>query len=147
MEFKLADAKLHHCGALARKIRAPQAQGMASIGLRTHAELRLRFAESAYRRAWFIDGRLAALGGVTGPRLSTTGIVWLALSEECAKYPRQTALTARAQLAEILKTREEVFTLMLPGDRVAWRWVEFLGFEGVEQPKNDDGTIWMRRPR
>lgn len=144
MEFRLAEAKLHHCGQMARRLRSPQAQAMASIGLRSHAELRQRFTESAFKRSWLIDGKLAAIGGVTGSWISSEGLVWLALSEDCARHPRQTALTARAQLAEMLETRSQVFTLMFPSDPVSMRWVKFLGFEAAAG-ETPDGTILMRR--
>ena len=128
-----------------RRLRAEQAEALASIGIKSHAELRARFYESSFRRAWLVDGRLTGLGGVTGSHLSTEGLVWLALSHDVMRYPRQTALTARAQLEEIMATRRRVFTLMFPSDAASMRWVEFLGFEQVaEQPDwVPPGTVLM----
>ena len=54
------------------------------------------------RKAWLIDGKLSALGGVTGSKMSSTGFVWLALSSAAMKYPIQIVKTARAQLDEII---------------------------------------------
>jgi hypothetical protein len=127
-EFRLIEAKLHHCGQMIRKLRSAQAGALASIGIRSHAELRARFAESSYKRSWTIDGRLAALGGVTGSHMSSTGFIWLALAEDATRYPRQTALVARSQLAEIMVTRCEVYTVMFPEDAASMRWIEFLRF-------------------
>lgn len=149
-EFRLIDAKPWHVGQMIRKLRRAQAGALASIGIRSHAELRARFGESSFKRAWTIDGKLAALGGVTGPAISSTGFVWLALSDAVAAYPRQTALTARRQLAEIMETRHEVTTLMVPSDAASMRWVEFLQFEAVsDQPEwVPEGAIlmWHRKP-
>jgi hypothetical protein len=132
-EFRLVPAKIWHCGAMIRKLREAQAGALASIGIRSHAELRARFAESSLKLSWEIDGKLSALGGVTGSLLSSTGFIWLALAEEATRYPRQTALTARVQLAEIMKTRHEVFSVMFPSDAASMRWIKFLKFEDAEQ--------------
>lgn len=144
MKVEFGEAKPWHCGQLTRTLRPAQSGAFAAIGVSSHRELRARFMESSVKRAWFIDGELAALFGITGPQISTTGIVWLALSEKATRLPKITAIYARRELARMMEARHEVFTLMFPSDAVSMRWVEFLGFEPVGAP-NQDGTLLMVR--
>ena len=104
-------------------------------------DLQLRF-----KRSYTIDGRLAGMMGVTGSLLSSTGLIWLALAEEATRYPRGTALLARATVAEIMQTRHEVFTVMFQIDAASMRWIEFLRFyEADNQPDwLPDGMVLMR---
>lgn len=141
-EFRLVEAKLHHCGQIVRRLREPQKEGFAALGLNPHTELRERFGQSSFKRAWLIDGRLAGLGGVTGSLASSTGYVWLALSNECARYPKETSATARRMLDNFLQTRHELFAAVFAKDEVSVRWARFLQFEPIEAA---DGVIFMRR--
>jgi hypothetical protein len=74
-KFEIVEAKAWHCGAMSRALRLEHQKAVAMIGLNSHRELRGMFDESIFRKAWLIDGRLAAVGGVTGPALSSYGIV------------------------------------------------------------------------
>lgn len=132
-EFRVIEAKLYHCGQLTRKLRAAQSGALASIGIRSHAELRARFGESSFKRSWTIDGKLAAMMGVTGSHLSTTGMIWLALSEDATRHGRRTALIARAQVAEVMETRHKIYSVMFKSDTASMRWIKFLQFEDAEE--------------
>ena len=72
--FEIVEAKAWHCGAMSRLLRQEHAEAIALIGLNSHRELRAVFDESIFRRAWLINGRLAALGGVIGPAASAYGM-------------------------------------------------------------------------
>ena len=140
--FRLADAKPYHCGRILRRLRDPQRAAFATLGLDAHRQLRDRFGESSFKRAWLIDGELAGLGGVTGSPLSTTGLIWLALTPDCARFPRQTIETARMMLAHVMATREEVYAVLFVSDAASVRFARFLGFEPVDAPA-PDGTLVM----
>ena len=140
--FRLADAKMHHCGQILRRLRDPQREAFMALGLDAHRQLRDRFGESSFKRAWFIDGGLAGLGGVTGSPLSTTGLIWLALTPDCARFPRQTVETARNMLAHVMATREEVYAMIFTSDPASVRFARFLGFAPVDAPA-PDGTLLM----
>ena len=104
--FEIIEAKTRHCGQITRRLRAEHTLALSRTGARTHDELRQCFMDSATRRAWLIDGELSALGGVTGPLMSPYGYVWLAISEKARRYPIQIIQTARAQLSEIMLTKQ-----------------------------------------
>ena len=145
-EFKMVEAKLHHCGQLVRKLRAAQSGALATVGARSHAELRACFAESSFKRSWLIDGELAGMMGVTGSHLSSTGLIWLALASMATRHGRRTALVARETLAEVMETRHDVYTIMLKGDPASMRWIEFLRFHEVATQPDwlPDGAVLMR---
>jgi hypothetical protein len=123
---------LWHCGQLTRRLRAAQSGALASLGVRSHAELRSRFSESSVKWSWMIDGKLAGMCGVTGSHLSFTGFIWLALAEAATRHPALTARAARSQIAEIMLTRREIYSVMFHSDAASMRWIEFLKFDKAE---------------
>lgn len=133
--FTVIEAKRHHCGQMARLLRIEHQQAVASLGVDTHREMVARFGESAFRRAWLCDGRLIALGGVTGPQLASTGYVWLALSMQATKFPLETVREARRQLDEIMLVKRQLVTSILDGDHAAKRFAIFLGFVPADEPQ------------
>lgn len=126
--FQIIPAKPWHCGAMVRRLRIEQRIATARLGLDSHRELFDRFGASTYRRALLINGRLEALGGVTGSALSGEGYVWLALSARAARYPYALVREARRQLDLVMQTRSVLVTTVLDGDEAARRFAVFLGF-------------------
>lgn len=132
-EFSIIPARPWHCGQMVRLLRHEHRNAIARLGVDSHRELRHRFETSAFRRAWLIDGRLAALGGVTGGTLCATGFLWLALSETARRYPVAIVKEARRQLAEIMLVKRELATTILDGDAAAQRLAIFLGFHVADE--------------
>lgn len=126
--FTIIPAKPWHCGAMVRRLRLEQRIAMLRLGVDSHRELFDRFGQSSYRRALLIDGRLEALGGVTGSALSDEGYVWLALSKKAARYPLALIHETRRQLDRVMQTRSVLVTTVLEGDAAAQRFAIFLGF-------------------
>jgi hypothetical protein len=127
--FTIDDAKLHHCGKIYRRLRRSHQEAGLRLGLNTHAELQSVLRESSYARAFFADGELIALGGLTESLISPFGFVWLAITEEGARrYPIALAREARRQLDLIMRTKVELATTIIGGDEAAKRLAVFLGF-------------------
>jgi hypothetical protein len=126
--FAIIEARAHFCGQMSRALRLEHQKAIATTGRDTHRELRAVFDASSFTRAWLIDGKLAAIGGVTGPILSPTGYVWLALTEQATRHPVALVKEAMRQLHEIMITKREVATTILGGDNAAKRLAIFLGF-------------------
>jgi hypothetical protein len=126
--FEIVEAKAWHCGAMSRALRLEHQKAVAMIGLNSHRELRGMFDESIFRKAWLIDGRLAAVGGVTGPQVSSYGIVWLAFSSAATKYPMAMVKEARRQIEFIMQTKRLLISSILDGDDASERFAIFLGF-------------------
>lgn len=134
--FQIVPAKPWHCGAMVRRLRVEHRYAVAQLGLDSHRELFDRFGQSSFRRALLIDGRIAALGGVTGSALSGEGYVWLALSQRAVRYPLLLVREARRQLDIVMQSRSVLVTTILDGDIAARRFAIFLGFV----PATDDRT-------
>lgn len=138
---EILEARPHHCGAMVRRLRMEHAVAFAKVGLNPHRELRATFMASAYRRAAFLDGRLAALWGVRGSILSASGFVWLCLTNEASRHPVMVLREARRQLDGIMRTKTEVYTTVLHADDAALRLCSWLGFhtghEGLGAPASD----------
>ena len=126
--FQMIEARPYHCGQMVRLLRIEHQQAVAHLGFSLHHELRDRFDSSSFRRAWLIDGKLAALGGVTGGKMNGTGFLWLAISETARRYPVAIVKEARRQLAEIMLVKRELATTILNGDAAARRLAIYLGF-------------------
>lgn len=131
--FQIVQAKPWHCGAMARRLRPEHRQAVAMLGIDAHYELRDRFDDSAFRRAWLVDGQLAALGGVTGPAAAATGLVWLAVGFNALHHPVSIAREAQRQIVGLMRMKRELVTTLLPGDHAAMRMAVFLGFRPMSQ--------------
>lgn len=128
-EFRVIEGREHHCGQIVRRLRENQREILIGLGVNAHREIRTNFDVSAFRRAWLVDGRLAALFGVTGPLLTAQGYCWLALSDIATKYPIEVVKETKRQFAIIMQTKREIYTTLLPEDRAAIRFADVLGFE------------------
>lgn len=126
--YQIVEAKAYHCGQMARILRDEHKKALSILEVNTHKELRACFDESTFRKAWLIDGRLAAVGGVTGPALSSDGTVWLAMSQEAHKHPREILRESRRQLREISLVKNSLLTLILLRDETSFRFATHLGF-------------------
>ncbi len=138
--FEIVEAKPYHCGQMARILRIEHQKAVAMIGIDSHRELRGRFDDSTFRKAWLIDGKLAALGGVTGSRLTSIGYIWLAFSSTATKYPVEIVKESRRQLAAIMTVKRRIYTTILDGDTAAKRFAIFLGFVPADDEMQQPAT-------
>lgn len=139
-----AEAKLHHCGALARTLRAEHREILEHMQVPTHKELREAFEASPIRRSWFLDGKLAAMAGVTGPLASSDGVLWMALTDEMAQHPVPVGRRARRLVDQVMRYKRRLTTSILKGDKAGMDFAHFLGFmvEGRE-PVNGVPAVQM----
>lgn len=128
MISEVVEARRYHCGQIVRRMRATQRDTIERAGVDPHREVVRLFNISCIRRAWLVDHRLMALGGVTGTLLSEMGFLWLIMSEDARRYPLAIVKEARRQLDEIMETMQEVTTTISLDDADAVRLATFLGF-------------------
>ncbi len=126
--FQIVEGKAFHCRRIARVLRYEHQRHLFALNVDVVGELRSIFNGSYYRRAWLIDGQLAGLGGVEGSWASTSGRIWLALSERATKYPVAIMRELKRQLEEISLTKKELFTTVIEGDTAAHRLAVHVGF-------------------
>jgi hypothetical protein len=134
MIAELIDAKPWHCGAISRRLRREHRALLDGMKVRVHAEMREVFDSSvSCRKSLFIDGKLAAIGGITGSMLSTEGEIWLAVSEEAAAHATSVARLFKRELDAAMATRRRLVTVVLKDDRKGMMLAYFLAFRVKEQ--------------
>lgn len=129
MSASSCEAKPYHTGRIARTLRAAHRELLTGMGVNIHRELRAMFDASMWTRAWFLDGELMAIGGVTGTALSTEGVIWLALSEAATHHPLRLAREVKRQFAVPFLSKHRLLALVMKDDAAALRFAYFLGFK------------------
>lgn len=133
-QYTLVEGKRYHCGQMARMLRRDHTSALAAVGLSVHRELRSAFEISTFSRAWLIDGKLAALGGVIGASLASSGFVWLAMTDTVRGHTLAAVREAKKQISALMLTKASLKSKLIPGDDAARKFALFLGF----RPSGDD---------
>ena len=139
-QFVVIKASRHHCGQMARRIRAEHEAGVRAVGMATHEGMAIAFLMSSENRAWMIDGKLAAVGGVIDTFVSSTGVIWLAVAQSATRYPLAMFKTAREWLGVFGQNRRELRTTIILADKPSIRFAERLGFYPTGEV-TEDGKI------
>lgn len=139
MISKLVDAQPYHCGQIVRRLRSEHAAIMKRAGANLHRDLRLHFDSSSYRKAWLVDGKLMAVGGIEGPKAASSGVGWLALSQDAPKVGWQFARVALREFEALFPVKRQIATLILKDDTASVRFAYFLGFR-VERSDTVNGV-------
>lgn len=120
------------------------------LGVDYRREFRDVFMASFYRRTWYLNGELMAVGGVTGQMAETVGYAWMVISQEATKHPMTIIKGIRRHLDQLMLSKDELATTIIDGDDAAKRFAIFLGFhvedEGDGAPAFDrDGRTRLYR--
>ena len=100
--------RIHHCGLMGRRMRKVHRDILASGGVSPYRELMLMFGQSSLRRSAFFEGRIVAMGGITGSWLVTHDVAWLVLAEEFRNHPITIVRHAKRLLKQQMQTRSEL---------------------------------------
>lgn len=129
MKIEVVDVSPLHIGPM---IAAMEPSEVASTP-HPRRVLRAAVADSAYRRTALLDGRVAAMWGVTGPLAAATGHVWLLMSRAARAVPVKVILAlVRDELAAVMATKTELVSFAPAADARALRFMRFLGFAVAE---------------
>jgi hypothetical protein len=142
--FQTVRARRADCFTIARTLRPKQRAAMIALGLRPFEEFQDAYDNTLAPKAWFINGELAAVGGVAGSAVSPYGFLWLALAEHATKYPVAVVKECARQFRDVLTIKRHVITTLLPDDRSAWRFADFFDFDVSAPIPYRDGLIVVR---
>lgn len=145
VEYAVVEAKPWHCGRMSRILRAEHKRAVAATNI--HKEMSSVFGQSYLRRSALVDGRPVAMWGVIGTLVSAEGYVWLALSDEAARYPVAVLREAKRQLAAIMQTKRELATTIDVDDSAARRFAVFFGFHVAHDEGGSPATTKAERRR
>lgn len=124
----IAEAKIWHCGLVARRMRKAHVEGFDRAGTSSHAELRAIFNLSAFRKVAILNGHIIAMGGVSGTLATSVGFIWLALTDAATNHPVSLMREARNQIKSLMQTHGRLETMILEDDDAAMRFAVRLGF-------------------
>lgn len=141
--FTLTEAKPYHCGQMIRLLRRAHKNALIALGVDQHRQLRTCFDGSAMRKAWLIDGKLAALGGVLGTQMSAAGYIWLAVSEQATDYPMALVHMVKTELNAVMQTKRLLIATVFEDDKASARFAEAMGF--TLEKRNADHSTWVLR--
>ena len=145
--IEVVEAKRHHCGAMARRMRKVHLDILASGGVSAHRELVWVFGQSSFRRSVFFEGEIVAMGGITGSWLATHGVAWLVLAEEFRNHPVTIVRHAVRLLKQEMRTRSELAATVLLGDEAALNFAVYLGFHVSHDDEGEPATDRASRKR
>ena len=140
-KFEIIAGRLHHCGKIARRLRAEHKSAVIGVGAEVHVGLVAAFHDSCWCRTWLVDGQVAAVAGIAATMLAMQGRIWLAASETAAKYPIAFVKSCRAELREMATVKRQLFTTLLPDDLKAERFALFLGFQTTSTIRYGDRDL------
>ena len=144
MTYEIVEAKPWHVGQLARNLRFEHRALLLVMGLDPHRELRAIYQSSLVRKACILNGKVAALWGITGTLASGAGFVWLAISNDAARLPIPLIRETRKQLAELMRGRTELITTILADDAAARRFAILLGFHVEDGDESKGRTARLK---
>jgi hypothetical protein len=132
--FQIIEAKPWHCGQMVHLLAVEKQCVIARLGMpEAHRQMRQCFDGAVQRRAWLIDGEIAALGGIIGSPLSLHGYLWLAVSNRARKYPLSFIKEMRRQLdAATASFRQLSATLVSNESDDVWRDMRFAAAFGFK---------------
>lgn len=127
-KFEIIEARPWHVGQIVRIIRREHMDALDRTGANPHRELNAAFASSFVRKAWLVDGKLAALGGVCGSLMETEGVVWIAASKVVRKYPVHFVKATKSYLDQVMTVKTVLRAMILTDDETSLRFACFMGF-------------------
>lgn len=144
-EIRTIDAKPYHCGKMTRRLRREHKAAIRSVGWSAgHRAMRHTFDASSSCKAWLVDNELMALMGTVGSPLSSSVIVWMAVTEEAARrFPILMFKQARLELDRLLASRPTIYGTTVDADVTSARFVRALGF--VELSRSGGISMWVLR--
>lgn len=139
--YSVVPASIRHVRPMSAQLRAAACITLQGFSMEPRRALHRAFIASPYCRTALQDGKPIAMWGVKGTMLGDTAFVWLVLSEGVTKMPVSIVKEARAELAKVMETNDEVAITVLPDDEAAVRFAVALGFHD----RNNDGDLLLSR--
>ena len=144
-QFAVIQASRRHCGQIARKLRCEHEAGTRSVmKFGTHEGISVAFLMSCDNRAWLIDGKLAAVGGLISSFAASDGVIWLAVAQEATRYPKAMLTTAREWLRTFGENKRALRITVILADEPSVRFANHLGFYPTGEVSEDGKMAVMQ---
>gem|GEM_PF-512775 len=139
----IVDAKINHVTCVCNGMDDASKSKASALGVNPKSRMRAYLAQSSWSKAWIKDGKCLAVGGVTGTSLSSDGTIWLAVTKDAAKFPREALSNAFDAIDELMRTFRRLDAIIDANNRRDIRFAEYLGFD-LGEPEMIEGIL-MRR--
>lgn len=135
--FEIHSLSYYDLKRITRILRKEQLKLILNLNKNPYSDLCIYANQSFYTKSWKINGKLAAIGGVTGSILSSEGFAWLALTEESLKFPIAIIKEIKIQLNNIMVNKNKINAYVFINDNAAQKFAEFFGFINNGAVDND----------
>jgi hypothetical protein len=127
--FRTTVATRASCSEIACSMRGDHLDALCILGLDPLHEAVAAFDETPHPIAWWIDDKLAGMGGVAGPPgLCPIGIAWLVVAEHATRFSYALVKEVKRQLTTAHETYPLIVSPLIPNDAKALRFAEVVGF-------------------
>lgn len=129
MTHKILTATLAHVQELGKNMNAEDVAELKALGLKPHRALWRGWKVSTIRKALIVDGEVAAIWGVVGGFMGTTGIAWLLTGPKFRQIPPiRLARLYQNEVRKLLETYQVIENLVDCGYIGAVRMLKIAGF-------------------
>jgi hypothetical protein len=139
--FRTTAASRATCSEIACSMRGDHLDALCVLGLDPLHEAVAAFDATPHPIAWWIDDKLAAVGGVAAaPWLSPHGICWMMVSASATRFPRALVTEVRRQLDDAQELYPLIVAPLCPADKKALQFAARLGFS-IKHAYPQDGLL------
>lgn len=118
-----------HLRMMSEAMESASAETAVKMGLTPLKALWSSYRQSIICKSAFIDGKLAAIWGVSGSMFGDTGRVWLVLTPETQQYPFRVAFRYRKEINKMLDMFPILEEYVPEGNEKSIRMLELMGFK------------------
>jgi hypothetical protein len=138
-------ARLAHCRALARSLRAADRAEIQAQGVKPVRLLCRLYAQSHIRNTVFVDGEIAAMWGCFGTFLSIEGAVWLYTAPPVERVPLGFLRAARRGIDMMLRAHRVLLSDVAADYERSIRFMKMLGFHvAAPRAEGPKGAMFCR---
>jgi len=144
-DLRREPATLAHAKDLGPRLRqADRDEVKAGSGMDAAEVLLVAVAHAKQADAWFMEGRLVAISGISGSLVDTSaGVIWMLASDELDQFPKQFMKGRRQYVRDLLKGYDMLFNFVDNRNTKAQKWLQWLGFTlGEPRPFGVAGLLF-----
>ena len=136
-----------HLREMSEAMTADSAEVARNLGTTPLRALWASYRKSLYSKSFFINGKIAAICGLSGSIFSDTAKPWLILTPECKKYPLRVAFAYRKELNEMSRMFEILEEYVPEDNEASIRMLELMGFKVSKNIMTVGDVKWYRAER
>jgi hypothetical protein len=143
IKFRIEECTMAHLRAIVPRLRDLDRAEAESAGTAARHLLHQLWHNSPFRRAAFLDGEIACVGGYVGSVLSTEGEAWLFTTAVVERAPLSFVRGLQVMVAEMLETKTSLVSAVMAEYDRSIKLMEMIGFTvGEARPAGPNGVLF-----